>query len=267
MVLVDVGGYRLAVQLDGGPEDANVVFVSGKDEGREAWSQVLPLLRRPVRTLLYDRGGIGDSDARPGGSPVSYRVLADELHHLLGALGVTGPSVVVGHSLGGLIARAFIAGYPQQVSGLVMVDTAVPHARLWPDPSPYTDGERPDSSVIDLDTSAARLPAPTASVPAVVLTKAPGAWGSPEASAEVDAYWQRTQRELAAALGAVQIIALNAGHRLNEETPRLVAMAVDAVVHAATTATAPAFEPAGVLAAGGRMPTRPGHGPDGDPAV
>jgi pimeloyl-ACP methyl ester carboxylesterase len=61
--------------------------------------------------------------------------MATELHQLLAAVGAPPPYLLVGHSLGALIARAYTATHPQRVAGIVMVDAAVPQARLWPDPS------------------------------------------------------------------------------------------------------------------------------------
>ena len=50
--------------------------------------------------------------------------MVEELHRLLGAAGVPGPYVLVGHSFGGLLVRLYAARYPQEVAGLVLVDSA-----------------------------------------------------------------------------------------------------------------------------------------------
>jgi hypothetical protein len=134
-----------------------------------------------------------------------------------------------------------------------MVDVAVPEGHLLPDSSPYTDGDRPDATVIDIVAGAAELPTPNAGRPAVVLTKTPGRWGDPRCTADIDAYWQHAQRDLATSLGATHVIALDAGHRLNEETPYLVALAVNAVVQAATRGGAVVLPPAVLRSAGGRL--------------
>jgi len=51
-----------------------------------------------------------------------------DLHTLLDRAGVTGPLVMVGHSLGGLYALDYTARYPQQVAGMVLLDTTPPTA-------------------------------------------------------------------------------------------------------------------------------------------
>ena len=59
---------------------------------------------------------------RPGGSASPRWRLS--LYALLGTAGVPPPYIVAGHSLGGVVARRFAADYPQQVCGLVMVDSS-----------------------------------------------------------------------------------------------------------------------------------------------
>jgi pimeloyl-ACP methyl ester carboxylesterase len=71
---------------------------------------IQPALAETTRVCTYDRGGIGVSDARPRTvSPITSTTQAGELHALLDAIGEQGPFVYVGHSYGGMIARAFAA--------------------------------------------------------------------------------------------------------------------------------------------------------------
>jgi pimeloyl-ACP methyl ester carboxylesterase len=50
--------------------------------------------------------------------------MAEELHTMLVNASIAGPYILVGHSLGGPVARQFTAKYPDEVAGLVMVDSA-----------------------------------------------------------------------------------------------------------------------------------------------
>jgi pimeloyl-ACP methyl ester carboxylesterase len=119
--LVDVGGYRLhaACQGEGSP---TVVMEAAIGETGLMWSLVQPAVAQITRACVYDRAGYGWSDASP--RPRTAAVMVEELHTLLGTAQVPGPYVLVGHSLGGLLVRLYAARYPQEVAGLVLVDSA-----------------------------------------------------------------------------------------------------------------------------------------------
>ena len=72
------------------------------------------------RVITYDRAGMGSSD--PGPLPTPEHTIK-ELKNLLNKTGAPGPYVLVGHSLGGLIARLYALKYPHQVAGLVFLDS------------------------------------------------------------------------------------------------------------------------------------------------
>jgi pimeloyl-ACP methyl ester carboxylesterase len=255
--MVDVGGYRLAAEVMGEAGPA-VVFVSAFGEPRDSWSSVLPLLNEPMRKVSYDRAGIGESEPRPDrGTPQPYSAMARELDQLLSTLEVAGPYVLVGHSFGCLVARAFEVIWPDRVVGLVLVDGSVPELALSADRESALryDGDESTATRVDRLGGAAELATRRQRAPilAVVLTKTPGNWKSYPITPEVDAYWQQTQREVADEFDAVQIIAIDAGHRLNDDTPELVAMAVDAVVRAARQRQPVTLDSAKMEKAGGRI--------------
>ena len=68
----------------------------------------------------YDRAGLGWSDPAP--QPMSLDDRADDLRAMLSAAGLTGPLILVGHSYGGYIVRAFAKSQPERVAGIVLVD-------------------------------------------------------------------------------------------------------------------------------------------------
>src|SRR5207244_2745846 len=119
--LVDVDGHRLHLQClgDGRP---TVVLEAGLSTCSLDWSRVLPEVARLTRVCAYDRAGHGWSDR--GSKPRTSQRLADELHTLLINAGIDGPYVLVGHSYGGQIARIFGTRYPDEVAGLVLVDSS-----------------------------------------------------------------------------------------------------------------------------------------------
>ncbi|HEU4732364.1 MAG TPA: alpha/beta hydrolase family protein [Kofleriaceae bacterium] len=108
-----------------GDGDPTVVFEAGDGDDSSVWASVEPDVRLHVgvRTVVYDRAGLGKSAPAPG----SYRI-EDEAAALLRALdrfGVRGPIVLVAHSYGGFIARLVAAGDPRVV-GMVLVDANLP---------------------------------------------------------------------------------------------------------------------------------------------
>jgi pimeloyl-ACP methyl ester carboxylesterase len=117
--LVAVGGYRLHLNCTGknGP---TVVLIAGAGDFSFDWSLVQPRVSGFTRVCSYDRAGLAWSE--PGPMPRTMRQDAYELHTLLRAALVKAPYVLVGHSIGGLIARVYAEQYPKEVAGMVMVD-------------------------------------------------------------------------------------------------------------------------------------------------
>lgn len=118
--LVDVGGYRLHLNCTGkrGP---TVVLIAGAGDFSFDWSLVQPGVSRFTRGCSYDRAGLAWSE--PGPTPRTMRQDAYELHTLLKAARIKAPYVLVGHSIGGLIARVYAEQYPDEVAGMVLVDS------------------------------------------------------------------------------------------------------------------------------------------------
>jgi pimeloyl-ACP methyl ester carboxylesterase len=123
---------RLAV-YDTGPRTAEhtIVFLHGLCLDHTSWErQITYLLRRygrSVRVISYDHRGHGRSAEAPMNT---YRIdqLADDLAQVLIALEVTGPVSLVGHSMGGMTALAYLgraaAERPVEPHGLVLIATA-----------------------------------------------------------------------------------------------------------------------------------------------
>lgn len=118
--LVDMGGYRLHV-TDRGTGGPTVVVLHGAGESSYSWIHVSKAVAHFARVVTYDRPGLGSSDPGPG--PDASRSV-HELHTLLAKAGIPGPYVLVGHSLGGVIARLYAIRYPNDVAGMVMVDSS-----------------------------------------------------------------------------------------------------------------------------------------------
>lgn len=121
--LIDVGGYRLHLYCTGTsrPGSSTVILEAGLGDPSLVWSKVQPGVASFTRVCSYDRAGSGWSDA--GHLPRTAGRMVRELHTLLVRAGVAGPYVLVGHSYGGLIMQLYTYTYPQQVAGLVLVES------------------------------------------------------------------------------------------------------------------------------------------------
>ncbi len=120
--LVDVGGYRLYISCRGTGAPA-VVLEAGLGSASSTWAQVAPGIAEFTRVCVYDRRGIGLSDALAPGtrSRAAEDVVAD-LRRLLDAHDVAPPFVAVGHSVGALHMRLFATRHPDTVAGIVLID-------------------------------------------------------------------------------------------------------------------------------------------------
>lgn len=117
--LIDIGGRRLHLYCTG--MGTPTVILEAMGPGWSVyWSNVQPEIAKVTRVCSYDRAGFGWSDAGP--TPRIGRRMAGELHQLLRNGGIAGPYILVGHSLGGFIARLYRQAHPDDVIGMVLVD-------------------------------------------------------------------------------------------------------------------------------------------------
>src|SRR5206468_11639257 len=129
--------------------DATVILLSGRGSDSRAWAAVQPLMSTVSKTCSYDRAGLGKSDKGP--ATATGKNVVSDLNLLLGAANLHPPFVLVGHSVGGLIARLYASQCPGEVSGMVLVDS-------------YSEKERPGMRQIFTEFMG-RLPTAETSVP------------------------------------------------------------------------------------------------------
>ena len=223
--VVDAGGQRqfLDCEGSGGP---TFVLVAGLWGWSKDWAAELPVWRADGRVCVYDRPGLGSSPGRVGTLAVDAGVHARELRDVLAAAGESGPYVVVGHSYGGLVARAFVSAYPGEVSGLALLD-AMPAGFEALSPSYGTVREEASPrTTIDLVASSRAVGslAPLAHLPLLVLTAgiAPSQFDAETARLLVI----EQDRVAAASDDSLRLTAEGATHQLQDTAPQLVAPAV-----------------------------------------
>lgn len=118
--LIDLGGYKLHLDCRG-KGSPTAVLSAGAGDFSFDWALVQPEVAKFTRVCSYDRSGEAWSDLGP--KPRTAHQEVYDLHRLLAAGGESGPYVVVGQSLGGMIARIFASQYPKETAGLVLVDS------------------------------------------------------------------------------------------------------------------------------------------------
>jgi pimeloyl-ACP methyl ester carboxylesterase len=256
-----------------------VVLISGYLGSSDSWTErdalelsplavgpaVLPGLARENRVCAYDRPGtvrnMADASLTDRSSPVAQpRTVGDlvsELHGLLSAAQVPRPYVLVGHSLGGLIALLYARTYGSDVRGIVFVDALSPTlpiqlGALWPlylrvlNPPlqdqqlrPYPSLRQPESERVDIQASIdqVRQAPPLLPMPLAVLTKTepfqiqPGSLPAGLPSGALDTAFGDAQRyfvELAPT--TPQVFATGSSHDIQLSQPDLVINAIRLVI-------------------------------------
>ena len=130
--LIDVGDHRLHLHCTGAGSPT-VVLEPGLGASSSDLGWIAPAVARDSRVCVYDRAGRGWSDATDG--PQDGAHIAADLHTLLERAHVPGPYVLAGHSFGGLYVQSFAAQFPDQVAGMVLLDSTAPKTGPAPPPA------------------------------------------------------------------------------------------------------------------------------------
>ncbi|MBI1891712.1 MAG: alpha/beta fold hydrolase [Burkholderiales bacterium] len=132
MPIAQVNGINLYYEVAGSGEP--VVFIPGLAVTTELWLFQTAFFKNEFQTISYDPRGAGRSDKPQG--PYSMQDFSKDLNDLLDDLEIEQPVNLVGASMGGVIAQAFIHDYPHRVKRLVLACTGVsagdPHVTFPP---------------------------------------------------------------------------------------------------------------------------------------
>ncbi len=130
MMMADLGDIVLHYRVDGDPDGAPVVFANSLGTDLRLWDKVVPHLPPGLRIIRYDMRGHGLSDAPT--PPYSMGALVRDLERLLDHLGVR-EAVLVGLSIGGMVAQGLAVKRLDQIRALVLSNTAakIGTAEMW----------------------------------------------------------------------------------------------------------------------------------------
>lgn len=121
--MYQVDGYDMHLYCTG-EGSPTLILEAGAGAHSITWVKVQPELSKLTRVCSYDRAGYGWSAPRP--SPPDADTVAQRLHSLLQQAGITGPLVLMGHSMGGIYIRDYASHYPQDIQGLIFLDAGTP---------------------------------------------------------------------------------------------------------------------------------------------
>jgi pimeloyl-ACP methyl ester carboxylesterase len=209
-----------------------VILESGLGDTLDVWNTVQPLIAaRCARTLSYNRAGYLGSDN--SNAPRDSETIVAELRAELERRNIKPPYVLVGHSLGGLYMQYFARNYPQEVAGLVLIDSThwEQHLAMGNQANtPYTSRtavtlfmpwimRREISDSMDAGKQVHDSPVAT-SIPTIVLSSTRGPVGETPAARAMAA---RLQDEIAADFPAADHVRVNdSGHYIQRDHPEVV---------------------------------------------
>jgi pimeloyl-ACP methyl ester carboxylesterase len=132
--MIDIGGRKLHLHCKGAAIKANdpTVILEAGAFGSSVWYRAAQdEVAKIAHVCTYDRAGLAWSE--PVTLPRPLEARADDLHLLLKSSGMKGPFILVGHSMGGLLVRMTAQKYPQDIAGIVTMDSSVEEVNALPD--------------------------------------------------------------------------------------------------------------------------------------
>ena len=218
-----VDDHRIAYRVLGAGEPV-VVMISGLGDGMATFDDAAAEIAKSATVIVYDRAGYGGSDAVEGARDA--RTAERELSALLEQSGISGPYVLLGHSVGGLYAEYYAAQHPDEVAALILEDSrpadfrracetagvsmcASPAALAWTMPQ----GARSELAALITTEAQVEAISPLSGVPVLVLSRP-----APANANAFDATWAISQSDLAARYpGAHHLTAPTGGHYIHED--------------------------------------------------
>ncbi len=227
--VVDIGGRGLYLRCRGSGSPT-VIMEGGDEDTSGSYGFAGPAITAVTRTCVYDRANLGRSD--PADGPRGLSELVGDLEALLDSAEVEGPYVLVGTSGGGYITAGYAFAHPDEVAGMVFVETPSPfidpppeivELTAWDSPSNI---EKRDYLQVEKDAWAARTE--IGDIPVTVISNDYGPDAEPGARTNVE-----DQKGWLVLSPSAKQIVVTTGHAVEEADPQLVIDAILDVVAAA----------------------------------
>ncbi len=122
----EIDGVKLHYMTAG--HGTPLLLLHGYAETSRMWKPIIPVLAERFTVIAPDLPGIGDSDVPAAG--LDMKSAAIRIHDLAKSLGVE-RAEVVGHDIGLMVAYAYAALFPTEVTKLVLMDAFLPGVGGW----------------------------------------------------------------------------------------------------------------------------------------
>ena len=237
--VVEIGGGRGLYVRCTGTGSPTVVMEGGDEDTSDSYAFAEPSIAKVTRTCVYDRANLGRSGPDPG--PRGLSELVGDVERILQAAEIPGPYVLVGTSGGGFITAGHAAAHPQQVAGMVFIDTGAPLQNPPREIVEATDPKNPenvehrDYLQVEKEAWAARKRIGDIPVTVISVKVSDAALNESPFPSERKAMRRNVERQrgwLVLSPRAKQVVA-HTGHAVEEDDPDLVVDTILDVVKSA----------------------------------
>ena len=212
-----------------------VIVDAGLGDASASWTEIQHTVSAFARVLVYDRAGLGQSSPAP--TPRTCKDIIADLRHLLAAAHLSPPYILVAHSWSGINARYFANEFPNEIAGMILVDTVhedkyerfasiqteEQNSRMWAAVKDPTKNDEHIDRIASIEQMRAnpRL----YNFPLIVLTRASAAdpWNQIETNLQTEFLKLSTHSK--------QYISTSTDHFLNNTDPALIVNAIQEIIN------------------------------------
>ena len=231
--MVDLGDYSVFMRCvgEGSP---TIIFEHGLGTSvSQTWLDISPEFEAVTQVCTYDRVGVGLSDGLSANTLRTTQNMVDDLGAILEIEDISGPYILVGHSIAGFNILLFADQYPDAVVGMVMIDSSHPDqvrrgAEINPDLG-SAEGQPVSTERMDLWASVAEVQAvgDLGDIPLFVLTAGDNVDEDSAQNPEFAMMWRELQEDHAArSTNSQHIIVEGAPHFIMQTDPDVIIEAI-----------------------------------------